>query len=191
MWTNSDSENLNSIQIYCDGFAINFINLLMIIFSFLSLKIIMFLILHKWPNTFIDYIYQSRSFKLSSLFFRSFVLWLIPNILFIFPCSFIFLDIMQAKNHTLNSIISIFVLLFISAYIIFTRFEILSIVNISTNKEEVNWGYSYLLILRNISVICLFWLETQNGYIIWKVIFYTFQLWIWVYTTILLSRITI
>ena len=187
MWTNSDSENLNSIQIYCDGFAINFINLLMIIFSFLSLKVIMFLILRKWPNTFIDYIYQ----KLSNLFSRSFVLWWIPNILFIFPCSFIFLDIMQTKNHTLNSIISIFVLLFTSAYIIFTRFEILSIVNISTNKEEVNWAYSYLLILRNISVIWLFWLETQNGYIIWKVIFYTFQLWIWVYTTILLSRITI
>ena len=182
--TSSNSENLNGIQMYWEGFVINFTYFLAIWFALLILKVIIMLMLQKCSNEIIHYWY----IKLSMLFSREFVLWWIPNILFVFPSSLILIDILQTKRHTINSLLSIFVLILIAVYIALTRFDIISIMNISSNESEISWVHPYFFILRNIWVVFLFWFEHQTENNIWILLFFIFQLTITVYTIILLSH---
>ena len=187
LWTPSKNVILKEIGMHWNGFVTNYIYLILVL-------ILLFII----KRTLDYYSKALESIKitnyirlaLSQIFSSKLEWWWFHNILFIFPISWIAIDIINVKYYPINSFISIVALALIIIIIFMTKFEWTSISLFVFDNRLQSSIFLYLHIARNILIVLIFWIESNSTNILPKIAFWWVQLsnTIWI---IILLRYTI
>ena len=183
-WIHQDNRNFIDIQMYWNGFVISFINTLLIISILFLIKVILNFTVKKYKNyKLLDYL--NSAFLV--LFSKPFLWWSFHNMLFIFPVSWLFLDLMHSSESMINATISFIVLVLIMIWILSSKLNWFYYVPSMINDKNSIKIYTYFHILRSISVICLFCLNSKTQNLISIITFWWTQLSIVIYQIIIVA----
>ena len=185
IWSKTESDNFKEIQFYWSGFVVKYVYFLLFVAILLLLKLTINKISIKWNQ---NILINSLNSKLYSSLSRQFIWWFLQNTFTIFPLWCIFYDLANLYKYFANAFISFMAMIILVIIVVSTKFEWISYIFIIPNQTKQSSIYAYLHIIRNITIILLFWIQSSTEKQISTICFWWAQLSITAYIMILLQQ---
>ena len=171
-WSQVESENLKEMRFNWNGFVISYIYLILSILILIILRFVINRLFQKLDSFLLNTLHN----LLTQIFSRSSIWWCFQNLFFIFPLWFIFLDIANIYDLFYNAFVSFILIIALIFAIIYTKFECISFIFVTSDVIFNKAIYGYIYYIRIISIICIVWMHSLSESFILKICFWCSQL---------------